>query len=243
MSDYQLVTEAFTELASSYHQTMDRELKEFWGVSYQEFIDRYLDQSALCQGDWVLDVATGTAFIPIRLAEKFGRFGRVIGLDLTPAMLSEGQEHISRHGLQHSIWLVCASAMEMPFFNRVFDVVLCALGTHHMDVPRMLEEAGRVLKPGGKLLITDVGATRFWRSFWGRAIMHILLLQYRLTNRGARAQAEAEAFANVRTANEWRDLLGNQGFQEIEMEEMPSRRPWYPGGLMIRGRRSDLPVR
>jgi ubiquinone/menaquinone biosynthesis C-methylase UbiE len=243
MSNLQIVTEAFSELASDYRQTMDRELKEFWGISYQEFITRFLEQAALSPTDLVLDVATGTAFIPTQLVEKFGRLGRVVGLDLTPAMLNKGQEYVARQGLQPSIWLVCASGMEMPFLSHVFDVVLCALGTHHMDVPTMLDEVNRVLKPGGRLLIADVGATPFWRSFWGLAVLNILLLQYRLANRGARAQAEAKAFANVRTASEWKGLLTNQGFQEIEIEAVPSRRPWYPCGLMIRGRRSDLPVR
>ena len=240
MSNLSIVEEAFAELASDYRQTMDRELREFWGISYQEFIDRFLEHAGLNPTDLVLDVATGTAFIPTQLVEKFGGAGRIVGLDLTPAMLNKGQEIIARQDSRSSIWLVCASGMDLPFLNRVFDGVLCALGTHHMDVPLLLAEAHRVLKTGGKFLMTDVGATPFWRSILGRLVLAILLLQYRLTNRNVRAQAEAEAFANVRTASEWQELLTRHGFREIEIKEVPSRRPWYPCGLMIQAIRSSI---
>ncbi len=179
-------------------------------------------------------MATGTALIPLNLVGKVGDRGRVVGLDITPAMLKYGRKNVEATGSSSRINLVCASAMDMPFVEGVFDVVICGLGTHHMDVPQMLSEMRRVLKTGGSLIMADVGASPFWRSFWGIALLKILLARYGLTRRSARAQAEEEAFPNVRTTDEWRTALSEFGFTQIEITESPARRRWYPCALTIR---------
>ena len=163
----------------------------------------------------------------------------MVGLDITPAMLKEGHKEIYKKGEKKRIDLVCASAMSMPFADGVFEVVICGLGTHHMDVPSMLREAKRVLTHKGRLIICDVGATSFWRSFTGRSILWLLMLQYGLINRSARSQAEIEAFKNVRTAQEWFNLLKDCGFVRVRIDEVKPRFPWYPSGLTLR---ADLGV-
>lgn len=124
--------------------------------------------------------------------------------------------------------------MALPFKDDVFDAVTCGLGTHHMDVPVLLSEIRRVLQRGGRLVLADVSASTFWRSFWGGILLKVLLRQYGLRNDSARAKAETEAFANVRTAGEWQALLGELGFTQIERHELSARRPWYPSGLTLK---------
>lgn len=82
--------------------------------------------------------------------------------------------------------------------------------------------------------MADVGASAFWRSFWGIALLRILLARYGLTHRSARGQAEVEAFPNIRTAGEWRTLLSGSGFTKIEIAEFRARRPWYPRALIMK---------
>jgi ubiquinone/menaquinone biosynthesis C-methylase UbiE len=235
MATADVVVEAFTDLAPNYEDTMDGELRRFWGLSYEEFIERLVGLVSVHEGDLILDVATGTARIPRRLAGMVQARGRIVGLDITPAMLAQGQKNVKAASASTGlILMVCASAMDLPFPEDVFDVVICGLGTHHCDVPRMLSEMRRVLRAGGKLVLADVGASAFWRSLWGRAILRVLLAHYRLTRGRARAQAESEAFPNVRTAGEWRALLSSLGFTGIEILESPARRPWYPCALTMR---------
>jgi ubiquinone/menaquinone biosynthesis C-methylase UbiE len=234
MSDNDVVIEAFTELAPRYVETVDRELRQFWGLSYEEFVDRLIEVAPVNEGDVVLDVATGTALIPLKLVDKIGDRGRVVGLDITPAMLKHGRKNVEATGASSHINLVCASAMAMPFVEGVFDTVICGLGTHHMDVPQMLSEMSRVLKAGGELVLADVGASAFWRSFWGIALLKILLARYGLTRRSARAQAEVEAFPNICTAGEWRTILADFGFTKIEITESRARHRWYPCALIMR---------
>jgi ubiquinone/menaquinone biosynthesis C-methylase UbiE len=123
--------------------------------------------------------------------------------------------------------------MEIPFPDGCFDVVLCGLGTHHMHVPHMLAEVRRVLKSNGRMLMIDVGASAFWRSFLGAVVLRVLMLRYGLSRSDARAQAEMEAFRNVRTADEWKAVLSKSGFSRIEVAESRAVRPWYPSALTL----------
>ena len=235
MSESDIVIEAFTELAPSYQETVDQELRQFWGVSYEEFIERLIKVACVGEDDVVLDVATGTAFIPLKLVDEIGGRGRVVGLDITAAMLEHGQRIVAAAGCSSRVDLVCASAMAMPFVGGLYDTAICALATHHMDVPQLVAEMKRALKTGGQLVMADVGATAFWRSFWGMALLKSLVFFYKLTHwSSTRAQAEADAFSNVRTADEWRALLAGLGFTSIEITETRARRRWYPSGLIIR---------
>lgn len=229
-----VVIEAFTELAPRYEKTVDQELRRFWGLSYGQFIDRLSGLVLLSEGDVVLDVATGTALIPLKVAHKVGVRGQVVGLDITLAMLRRAQKNAEAARSSSCINLVCASAMNMPFVEGTFDVVICGLGMHHMDVPEMLSEMRRVLKTEGQLIMADVGASAFWRSFWGMALLKILLARYGLTDRSARARAEMEAFPNIRTANEWHTILSGFGFTRIEITEFPARHRWYPCALIMK---------
>ena len=234
MSGTEVVVEAFTELAPRYQATMDRELRQFWGLTYNEFIRRLIGAAAVKPDEIVLDLATGTAMLPRELLSRADTGCRVIGLDITPAMLRQGHEAMRGTGLAARLGLVCASAMALPLAAGTFDVALCGLGTHHMDVPAMLSEARRVLKAGGRLVVSDVGASAFWRSIWGKALLRLLLLRYGLTQRSARARAEVEAFPNVRTASEWQRTLADHDFGGIEIAETLAHRPWYPCGLTIK---------
>ena len=237
MTDDGIIVDAFTELAPGYEETMDREIRSVWGLSYDQFVERLIEAASLDENEVnaVLDVATGTAFIPRKLAEKAGANSRIVGLDITQAMLEHGQKMVETAGSSSRIQLVCASAMAMPFAEGFFDVVICGLGTHHMDVPRMLSEMRRVTKTGGTLVIAEAGAAPLWRSFLGSALLRILLFIYRLRYMSAvRVQAEQEAFLNLHTAAEWRTMLSGFGFADIDVVEFRAHRPWYPCALVMK---------
>jgi ubiquinone/menaquinone biosynthesis C-methylase UbiE len=227
------VQEAFTELAPSYFRTVDKELNQFWGISYPEFVDRLVKVAAVKPGEKVLDIATGTAVIPIKLITNYPPQERVVGLDITPAMLQHGRKVIEGKCTSNTIDLVCASAMDMPFSNGIFDVIICGLGTHHMNVPKMLREAKRLLAKSGRLIISDVGATSFWRSLFGKLLIRLLMFEYGYFNQSARSQAELEAFQNVRTAKEWSKLLKDFGYEKVHIVEIKPRMPWFPSGLTL----------
>ena len=232
MPDRDLVVAAFTELAPDYEPTVDRELRLFWGVSYRDFLARFLTAAAVAEGEVVLDIATGTAFLPAQAAAGVGPQGRIYGLDITPAMVVRGAARLAAEGWTERTSLICGSALAMPLADARFDAALCALGTHHMDVPGLLSEMRRVLRPGGRIVLADVCTNAFWRSPAGTVLLRLLLVGYGLSLRSARAQAEIDAVDNLRTPGEWRMLLAEHGFTEIALHEIRARLPWYPGGFI-----------
>ena len=223
MPDRDLVVAAFTELAPDYEPTVDRELRIFWPVSYRDFLARLLAVAAVAEGEAVLDVASGTAYLPSQIADRLGASGRIYGLDITPAMLVRGAERLAAEGHQARTRLVCGSALAMPLADASFDVALCALGTHHIDVPGLMSEMRRVLRPGGRIVLADVSANRFWRSLAGAALLRVLMLGYGLALRSVRARAEIDAFDNVHTAGEWRALLAAHGYADIALPLVSQR--------------------
>jgi ubiquinone/menaquinone biosynthesis C-methylase UbiE len=100
-------------------------------------------------------------------------------------------------------------------------------------VRRMLFEMRRVLKTGGRLLIADVGGSAFWQSLWGRIWLRVLMIQFGLTHSRARTAAEIQAFPNILTSAQWRTALTSQGFGQVEIDEAPARRRWFPRGLVM----------
>lgn len=228
-----VVEQAFSEPTSSYVDSVDHELKQYWNAGYKEFVSRLVASASIRPGEMVLDVATGTAVIPLEITGKTRGWDPIWGLEITPAMLKKGHKYIQEKGKPFLITLVCASAIDMPFKDGALNVAVCGLGTQHLEVPRMLSEVKRVLAEGGRLVITDIGASAFWRSRAGNLVLKLLLLHYGFFHGGSSANAETGPSQNIRTADEWCNLLTEFGFVEIKVTEHRARRPWYPCALTL----------
>ena len=76
-------------------------------------------------GAEVLDVATGTGAVLLEAAEHVGREGRVVGIDVTPAMLERAADEADRRAL-HRVELRLLDAERLDFEDGSFDYVFCA---------------------------------------------------------------------------------------------------------------------
>ncbi len=102
----------------------------------------------------ILDVATGTARLPLALLRQWHFHGRVIGLDLSRSMLGVAQKRI--HNQSHRASLIRQDAMVLPFPNQRFDAVTCLESLEFLPRPGdALREMVRVLRPGGQFLISN----------------------------------------------------------------------------------------
>jgi len=109
------------------------------------------------QADWsALDVATGTGHTAFALASHVAR---VVGTDLTPEMLAEGEKLAHERGIPN-VRFCLADVHALPFDDATFDLVTCRRAAHHFsDIGRALREMRRVLRPfgSGRLVIDDRG--------------------------------------------------------------------------------------
>jgi ubiquinone/menaquinone biosynthesis C-methylase UbiE len=188
----------------------------------------------------MLDLATGTGVIPITVTSEGANKRRVHGLDITMSMLAHAKQKIVSGNLQSQIDLVCASAMDIPYANETFDLITCALATHHMDVRLLLSESWRTLANGGMLSIADVGGSSLWQSTIVKSILRIAAFVYFLFQENIhRAWAEAEAVSNVRSKEEWFDLLVETGFSNIKITKLKTKYRWVPEPLVIQAIKSN----
>ena len=235
MSEKHYIVEAFSEISSSYEQVVDAELQRFWGWSYDGFVNHLVEMTEIQTGDRLLDVATGTSVIPLKLVSRGDPLGKIIGLDITYSMLEKGRKKISKRGVGELISSVCANAMAMPFQNGWFDVILCGLATHHLDVSILLDEMSRLLRPGGRLTIADVGGSAAWRRPPISWAIRTATFIYFLPKEGyARARAESAALTHVLTPSEWKEHLVARQFKGVCVEQLEKKRAWVPAPLLIR---------
>ena len=111
-------------------------------------------------GQRLLDVATGTADLAL-LMSSVQPSATVVGLDPSREMLRIACERIERAGRSDRIALELGDAEALPFDDASFDAAAMAFGIRNVrDRPRALRELARVIRPGGRVAILELGEPR-----------------------------------------------------------------------------------
>jgi arsenite methyltransferase len=156
----------------------------------------------LHEGEVVLDLGSGAGTDVLISARRVGPTGRAIGIDMTDEMLELARRNASEAGVSNAEFRK-GYLEELPLEDESVDVVIsnCVINLS-ADKPRVLAEAARVLKRGGRLAVSDViadpgmdDATRADMAAWTGCV------------------------AGALTEQEFRSSLASAGLQDVEIRE------------------------
>jgi len=172
--------------------------------------------ASLQAGQTVLDLGSGAGFDTFLAARAVGPQGRAIGVDMTPAMLTKARENALKSGLENTDFRL-GEIENLPVADASVDVILsnCVINLSP-DKTRVFAEAARVLKPGGRLAISDVVA-----------------LQPVPEDLKADMELYAGCASGAALVSELHDMLAQAGFSDIRIAPKPESREvireWFPG--------------
>lgn len=167
-------------------------------------------------GEVVVDLGSGAGIDCFLAAKNVGPQGRVIGVDMTPAMISRARDNAKRGGIQN-VEFRLGEIENLPIANDVADVIISNCVVNLSDQKQdVWNETFRVLKSGGRVIISDILAEKpVPADVVKNVLAHVSCL------------AGASEIAEVRT------MLANAGFHDIQVTTRPESkgfiREWLPG--------------
>ena len=131
----------------------------FEGIFEKGLRQRGLELLAITPGEEVLEIGTGAGYSLKEIADSVGDIGKTYGIDITPQMLEITRNRLEKAGLTDRVELCEGDARNMPYEDDTFDAIYMASTLELFDtpdIPKVLNEIKRVLKPSGRLVVASL---------------------------------------------------------------------------------------
>lgn len=171
----------------------------------------------------ILDVATGTGDLAIRLARAAADC-RVTGIDLSEGMLEIGRGKVAAAGLSGRVSFQKADCLALPYPDASFDAVTVAYGVRNFEnLGRGYSEMARVLRPGGMLCVIELSTPRgrLTRSLYDLYTLRVIPALGRLVSSDKSAYTYLPAsIAAMPQGGEMLRLMTDAGLTEPRLRRM-----------------------
>ncbi len=173
-----------------------------------------VDLSKPQTGETCVDLGCGKGTDLIRLREAVGETGLVFGVDVAEGMLAKARKTVEKFGY-HNVLLVRSELESLQLGNAVADLVVsnCTLN-HASDKRAVWSEIKRVLKKGGRFVVSDIYATEPVPAEYANDPV-----------------AVAECWAGAITRREYMAILAEQGFKNVRVLE--ESKPYEKGKISV----------
>ncbi|MFS4469554.1 bifunctional demethylmenaquinone methyltransferase/2-methoxy-6-polyprenyl-1,4-benzoquinol methylase UbiE [Maribacter sp. 2210JD10-5] len=146
----QQVTQMFDSISGNY-DGLNRVISFGIDVKWRKEVVALLKKE---KPESILDIATGTGDLAIALVKTGAK--KIVGLDISPGMLSVGKDKVQKKELDHTIEMVVGDSENLSFADNTFDAVTVSFGVRNFETLETgLAEILRVLKPNGTLAVLE----------------------------------------------------------------------------------------
>jgi demethylmenaquinone methyltransferase/2-methoxy-6-polyprenyl-1,4-benzoquinol methylase len=133
------------------------------GSTEKKYRDWGLEKLSARPGEKILEIGFGTGQCLVALARAVGETGGVIGLDISDGMLAVARERLRKEGLSDRVDFHLGDAAKVDFIEaQSLDGIFMSFTLELFDnpeIPRVLKECHRILKPGGRLSVVSMTKT------------------------------------------------------------------------------------
>jgi len=156
--------------------------------------------ASLKEGETVLDLGAGAGFDCFLAANKVGQRGKIIGVDMTPEMIDKARANAKKGNCQN-IEFRLGEIENIPAADNSVDVVIsnCVINLSP-DKKRVFRESFRVLKPGGRLMVSDIVLLKELPDFIRQSVA-----------------AYVGCISGALLKNDYLEAIRAAGFQEIQV--------------------------
>jgi len=142
------------EQAKRFYDRISRAYDYLTGALERKYAQMAVERLSVQEGETVLEIGFGTGHCLRRIAESVGQMGKVYGVDISSGMLEITRRRLDKAQLTDRVELYCGDAVSLPYSDDTLDAAFMSFTLELFDtaeIPRLLEEVKRVLKPTGRI--------------------------------------------------------------------------------------------